>query len=432
MIESQLYKVDQQLHKLMVLWNQRKTQLETSRRVIEFKEAVPPLMQWLETRGVELLRNKNNFGRSKEEVLQLLTEHDGRDDQEVIGIKERVDALLDCYHLVETSGHRELNEIRDIAYRLELQWTQFYSDIEQRHRNLHLSLHFQEYLFEGSNWVQKSGVFLDTLIQQREMVDKSADAAHVREELSLYFSLTLQEQEERVQEAKQISAALHSNVLVELAAQMEQSTADTLRDLHNFQDELERLHKKLVQIESEKDRRRQLTKQRERVLEEMLQTEEMYVADLKLIEKCRPRFTSEILPNSLKGKEGIIFSNIQDINAFHRLQLLPQLKDRATDTDEAAKVFIEFADGMTDVYVPYCKNKMASEDLLASHRTYLCRMQSMFGLEMPLSSLLIKPIQRITKYPLLLKDAIKYTTLLGQPTALLEVSYYDVYTFQYI
>lgn len=27
---------------------------------------------------------------------------------------------------------------------------------------------------------------------------------------------------------------------------------------------------------------------------------------------------------------------------------------------------------MTEVYVPYCKNKMASEDLLASHRTYLC------------------------------------------------------------
>ena len=31
------------------------------------------------------------------------------------------------------------------------------------------------------------------------------------------------------------------------------------------------------------------------------------------------------------------------------------------------------------------------------------RMQSIFGLKMPLSSLLIKPIQRITKYPLLLK-----------------------------
>ena len=60
------------------------------------------------------------------------------------------------------------------------------------------------------------------------------------------------------------------------------------------------------------------------------------------LQKCRPRFISEVLPNSLKGKEGIIFSNIQDIDAFHRLQLLPQLRERATDTDEAAKVFIEF------------------------------------------------------------------------------------------
>ncbi|CAI8008663.1 Kalirin, partial [Geodia barretti] len=126
----------------------------------------------------------------------------------------------------------------------------------------------------------------------------------------------------------------------------------------------------------EKDRERQLTKQRERVLEEMLQTEETYVADLKLIEKCRPRFVSEVLPSTLKGKEDIIFSNIQDVDDFHRLHLLPQLKERATTTDEAARVFIECADDMTGVYVPYCKNKMASEDLLTSHRTYLSRMQS--------------------------------------------------------
>lgn len=35
------------------------------------------------------------------------------------------------------------------------------------------------------------------------------------------------------------------------------------------------------------------------------------------------------------------------MDAFHRLQLLPQLKERATDTNEAAKVFIEFVSGFT-------------------------------------------------------------------------------------
>ena len=68
MIETQLYKVDQQLQQLVSLWEHRRAQLDTSRRVIEFKEAVPEVTVWLETRGVELLKNKNNFGRSREEV----------------------------------------------------------------------------------------------------------------------------------------------------------------------------------------------------------------------------------------------------------------------------------------------------------------------------------------------------------------------------
>lgn len=56
----------------MALWEHRKTQLENSKRVIEFKEAVPEVTSWLETMGVELLKNKSNFGRSKEEVAPLI------------------------------------------------------------------------------------------------------------------------------------------------------------------------------------------------------------------------------------------------------------------------------------------------------------------------------------------------------------------------
>ena len=36
------------------------------------------------------------------------------------------------------------------------------------------------------------------------------------------------------------------------------------------------------------------------------------------LQKCRPRFVSDLLPNSLKGKEGIIFSNIHEIEKFHK------------------------------------------------------------------------------------------------------------------
>ena len=84
------------------------------------------------------------------QVLQLLTEHDGNDDREVADMKAKVESLLASYRLIEDNGHRELNHIRGIASSLEWEWTRFYSDMEQRHKNLHLSLSFQDYLFEVS------------------------------------------------------------------------------------------------------------------------------------------------------------------------------------------------------------------------------------------------------------------------------------------
>ena len=68
MVESQLYKVDQQLSQLMVLWEHRKTQLETAQRVIEFLNQVPQMLSWLDSRGTEILHSRHQYGRSKEEV----------------------------------------------------------------------------------------------------------------------------------------------------------------------------------------------------------------------------------------------------------------------------------------------------------------------------------------------------------------------------
>ena len=70
------------------------------------------------------------------------------DDREVADMKTKVESLLASYRLIEANGHRELNHTRGIASSLEWEWTRFYSNMEQRHKNLHLSLSFQDYLFE--------------------------------------------------------------------------------------------------------------------------------------------------------------------------------------------------------------------------------------------------------------------------------------------
>lgn len=58
-----------------------------------------------------------------------------------------------------------------------------------------------------------------------------------------------------------------------------------------------------------------------------------------------------------------------------------------------------------DMYVTYCKNKPESNQLLVTHGgTYFEDLQRKHRVEHPIAAYLIKPVQRITKYQLLLKD----------------------------
>lgn len=58
-----------------------------------------------------------------------------------------------------------------------------------------------------------------------------------------------------------------------------------------------------------------------------------------------------------------------------------------------------------DMYVEYCKNKPESNALLVQHGgTFFEEMRKKHQAEHPIAAYLIKPVQRITKYQLLLKD----------------------------
>ena len=61
---------------------------------------------------------------------------------------------------------------------------------------------YYDTLMQGSNWVQKTRALLDSLTQRTESVDRSEEAAKVRDELSLYISCTVKEQEDRVTEVR--------------------------------------------------------------------------------------------------------------------------------------------------------------------------------------------------------------------------------------
>jgi triple functional domain protein len=58
-----------------------------------------------------------------------------------------------------------------------------------------------------------------------------------------------------------------------------------------------------------------------------------------------------------------------------------------------------------DMYVQYCRNKPESNSLLVTHGgSFFEDLQKKHHIEHPIAAYLIKPVQRITKYQLLLKD----------------------------
>ncbi|XP_043362502.1 rho guanine nucleotide exchange factor 25 isoform X6 [Dermochelys coriacea] len=73
------------------------------------------------------------------------------------------------------------------------------------------------------------------------------------------------------------------------------------------------------------------------------------------------------------------------------------------------------------MYVVYCQNKPKSEHIVSEYiDSYFEELKQELGHRLQLNDLLIKPVQRIMKYQLLLKDFLKYYSKAGMDTEQLE------------
>lgn len=141
---------------------------------------------------------------------------------------------------------------------------------------------------------------------------------------------------------------------------------------------------------------------------ELLQTERTYVKDL---ETCIKSFLKEMrtsngngMPPALHKREDVIFGNMEEIYNFHNSVFLKELEKYETMPEDVGHCFVTWAQKF-DMYVHYCKNKPESNTLLVQHGgSYFEELQKKHKVEHPIAAYLIKPVQRITKYQLLLKD----------------------------
>ncbi|CAG2064035.1 unnamed protein product, partial [Timema podura] len=165
----------------------------------------------------------------------------------------------------------------------------------------------------------------------------------------------------------------------------------------------EAANKELKELNEEK---RKSARRKEFIMAELLQTERTYVKDL---ETCIKSFLHEMnssatVPSPIQSKEEVIFGNMEEIYEFHNSVFLKELEKYETMPEDVGHCFVTWAQKF-DMYVKYCKNKPESNSMLVQHGgSFFEELQKKHKVEHPIAAYLIKPVQRITKYQLLLKD----------------------------
>ncbi|XP_047238807.1 triple functional domain protein-like isoform X4 [Girardinichthys multiradiatus] len=162
------------------------------------------------------------------------------------------------------------------------------------------------------------------------------------------------------------------------------------------------------------ERRASTLKKRHYVLLELVETERDYVKDLGLVvEGYMSRMREEGVPDDMRGKDKIVFGNIHQIYDWHKDFFLRELEKCLEDPDRLGALFLK-QERRLNMYVVYCQNKPKSEHIVSEYiDTYFEDLKQRLGHRLQITDLLIKPVQRIMKYQLLLKDFLKHSKKAG-------------------
>nr|XP_032833268.1 uncharacterized protein LOC116955990 [Petromyzon marinus] len=149
------------------------------------------------------------------------------------------------------------------------------------------------------------------------------------------------------------------------------------------------------------------------VVAEMIDTEREYVRALAFVvehyvpELDGPGAATPPPPPELRGRQNALFGNLRGILLFHEGYFQRELEQCAVHPLRVSHCFLRHAKQF-EMYALYSKNKPRSDALLASHGiAFFRRKQLELEDKMDLASYLLKPIQRMSKYALLLRDMIK-------------------------
>ncbi|XP_017125416.1 kalirin isoform X1 [Drosophila elegans] len=146
------------------------------------------------------------------------------------------------------------------------------------------------------------------------------------------------------------------------------------------------------------------------IIDELIQTEVNYVNNLKkgLVNYGKLKDVED-LPEGLSGeaKQKLLLGNIEEILELHEQEILPLMLRNQRDLKGLFDEFaIQFEKNRFYCYVSFTMGKKSSMQLRQDNRLWLQTYQTLIKDKLGIDSFLVQPIQRLTRYPLLLQQFI--------------------------
>ncbi|XP_065177753.1 guanine nucleotide exchange factor DBS-like [Sycon ciliatum] len=147
------------------------------------------------------------------------------------------------------------------------------------------------------------------------------------------------------------------------------------------------------------------------IARELITTERVYINDIRDIVdtywSAMDTTANPKVPPFLAGKQSTAFCNLPRILDFHENSFLTELEGCM---DNPLLLGMSFVNNYRQfqLYIPYCKNKHRSDTLFEEYEgSFFEELRIKRGHRLSLHDYLIKPVQRITKYQLMLKEMLK-------------------------
>ncbi|KAG4067433.1 hypothetical protein HA402_009670 [Bradysia odoriphaga] len=152
------------------------------------------------------------------------------------------------------------------------------------------------------------------------------------------------------------------------------------------------------------------------IMREMIGTERDYVRSLHyIIENYTEELNREDIPQAMRGQRNVIFGNVEKICEFHQQHFLHELERCEGNPLKVGAAFLEH-ESKFYLYALYNKNKPKSDSLMSEYgSSFFKSKQIELDDKMDLASYLLKPVQRMGKYALLLQQLMKAVTSVQGP-----------------